>query len=72
MKCVCSIAADHSVALLNIKEMRPEVTVIMITGNPSKDNVEESIRGGANGFNVKPFNSAKVLETLKRAWNPRR
>ena len=22
MKCVCSIAADHSVALLNIKEMR--------------------------------------------------
>ena len=40
----------------------------MITGNPSKDNVEESIRGGANGFIVKPFNSAKVLDTLHKAW----
>ena len=59
---------DGLETLLNIKEMRPEVTVIMITGNPSKDNVEESIRGGANGFIIKPFNSAKVLDTLHKAW----
>ena len=33
----------------------------MITGNPSVENVQESIQGGANGFIIKPFNSAKVL-----------
>ncbi len=38
----------------------------MITGNPSKENVKESIQGGASGFIVKPFNSAKVLDTLNR------
>ena len=59
---------DGLETLLNIKDTRPEITVIMITGNPSKDNVEESIRGGANGFIVKPFNSAKVLDTLHKAW----
>ena len=55
-------------ALQAIKAKYPEIIVIMITGNPSKDNVEESIRGGANGFIVKPFNSAKVLDTLHKAW----
>ena len=58
--------------LQNIKQQYPEIIVVMITGSPSKDNVKESIEGGASGFIVKPFNSAKVLETLKRAWNPRR
>ena len=63
---------DGLETLLNIKDTRPEITVIMITGNPSKDNVEESIRGGANGFIVKPFNSAKVLDTLHKAWTTSR
>jgi two-component system chemotaxis response regulator CheY len=40
----------------------------MITGNPSVENVQESIQNGADGFIVKPFNSAKVLDTLDRAW----
>jgi len=53
-------------ALQNIKRKYPEILVVMITGNPSKENVEESIQGGANGFIVKPFNSAKVLDTLNR------
>ena len=59
---------DGIETLQNIKERYPDIAVIMITGNPSKDNVEESIRGGANGFIVKPFNSAKVLDTLHKAW----
>ena len=63
---------DGLEALTNIKETRPEIVVIMITGNPSKENVEESIRGGASGFIVKPFNSAKVIDTLNRAWQSRR
>jgi two-component system chemotaxis response regulator CheY len=59
---------DGLETLLNIKEKHPEIVVVMITGNPSKENVEESIQGGASGFIIKPFNSAKVLDTLNRAW----
>lgn len=58
---------DGLEALQSIKEKYPEMIVIMITGTPSKENVEESIQGGAAGFIVKPFNSAKVLDTLRRA-----
>ncbi|MBV5336957.1 MAG: response regulator, partial [Deltaproteobacteria bacterium] len=62
---------DGLEALTNIKQRYPEIVVIMITGNPSKENVQESIQGGASGFIVKPFNSAKVLDTLDRAWQNR-
>ena len=54
-------------ALQAIKAKHPEIIVIMITGNPSVENVKESIQGGAGGFIIKPFNSAKVLDTLVRA-----
>ena len=58
---------DGLEALQNIKEKYPETIVIMITGNPSVENVQESIKNGANGFIIKPFNAAKVLDTLQRA-----
>ena len=54
--------------LQRIKILYPEIIVVMITGSPSKDNVQESIQGGASGFIIKPFNSGKVIETLHRAW----
>ena len=54
-------------ALQKIKAKHPEIIVVMITGNPSVENVKESIQGGASGFIIKPFNSAKVLDTLDRA-----
>ena len=53
--------------LQSIKSKYPEIIVVMITGNPSVENVKESIQGGASGFIIKPFNSAKVLDTLDRA-----
>ncbi|MEI7612815.1 MAG: response regulator [Betaproteobacteria bacterium] len=62
---------DGLEALQTIKRKHPEIVIIMITGNPSKENVEESIQGGASGFIVKPFNSAKVLDTLELAWQKR-
>jgi two-component system, chemotaxis family, chemotaxis protein CheY len=55
-------------ALQTIKARYPTIVVVMITGNPSVENVQESIRKGATGFIIKPFNSAKVLDTLERAW----
>ena len=57
---------DGLETLQNIKRKYPEIIVVMVTGNPSKENVEESIQGGASGFIIKPFNSAKVLDTLNR------
>ena len=63
---------DGIETLQTIKERYPDIAVIMITGNPSKENVEESIQSGASGFIVKPFNSAKVLNTLDRAWQSRK
>lgn len=62
---------DGLEALSSIKSKRPEIIVIMITGNPSKENVQESIQNGASGFIVKPFNSQKVMDTLERAWQNR-
>lgn len=59
---------DGLETLQNIRAKYPTIVVVMITGNPSVENVKESIQKGAKGFIVKPFNSAKVLETLERAW----
>lgn len=53
-------------ALCAIKEAHPETQVVMVTGNASPENVQEAIMHGAVGFIVKPFNTAKVLDTLKR------
>lgn len=59
---------DGLEALQVIKQAKPETVVVMITGSPSKENVQESIQGGAAGFIIKPFNAAKVLDTLGRLW----
>lgn len=58
---------DGLETLKSIKRDFPQVSVIMITGNASKENVQEALELGANGFVVKPFNAAKVLEALSRA-----
>lgn len=54
-------------ALREIRRDCPEVAVVMVTGNASAENVQESIQNGATGFVVKPFNAAKVLKTLATA-----
>lgn len=51
-------------ALGEIKTARPETEVIMITSSADPETVKESIQSGASGFIVKPFNAAKVLDTL--------
>ena len=57
---------DGLEALQNIRKKHPGIRVIMITGNPSVENVQESIQRGASGFIVKPFNTSKVLDTLHK------
>lgn len=57
---------DGLEALREIREKHPEVAVVMITSNASADNVKEAIDNGASGFIVKPFNAAKVIDTLAK------
>lgn len=58
---------DGLEALQAIKSAHPQIAVIMITGKPSVDNVQESIHNGADGFIVKPFNAGRVLAALAAA-----
>ena len=57
---------DGLEALSEIKAARPETEIVMITSNADPDTVQESIMNGASGFIVKPFNAARVLDTLEK------
>jgi two-component system chemotaxis response regulator CheY len=51
--------------LKDIRESHPDIMVIMVSGESSTENVTNSIKMGANGFIVKPFNSDRVIDSLK-------
>lgn len=53
-------------ALGEIKAKLPEIEVIMVTSNSDPETVQESIQNGASGFIIKPFNAARVLDTLEK------
>lgn len=53
-------------ALCEIKVARPETEVVMITSSADPETVQESIQNGASGFIIKPFNAARVLDTLEK------
>jgi two-component system chemotaxis response regulator CheY len=53
-------------ALGEIKTARPETEIVMITSNADPETVQESIQNGAGGFIIKPFNAARVLDTLEK------
>ena len=53
--------------LVEIKATQPNVEVIMVTSSSDPETVQESIQNGASGFIIKPFNAARVLDTLARA-----
>jgi two-component system chemotaxis response regulator CheY len=63
---------DGLAALTAIKAARPETKIVMITSNTDPDTVQEAIMGGASGFIVKPFNAARVLDTLEKVASRRR
>jgi len=53
-------------AMADIKAERPETEIIMITGSADPDTVQEAIMNGAAGFIIKPFNAARVIDTLAK------
>lgn len=59
---------DGLETLRAIRRDHPRVVVVMVTGMASVENVQEALKLGAAGFVIKPFNAAKVLENLARAW----
>lgn len=64
---------DGLAALAEIKAAQPEIRIVMITGNADPETVQASIQHSACGFIVKPFNAARVLDTLDKATGqPRR
>jgi len=57
---------DGLEALCAIKAARPETKIIMVTSSADPATVQEAIRNGASGFIIKPFNAARVLDTLEK------
>lgn len=52
--------------LKKIKQLFADVTVVMVSGEGSSENVMASIKSGANGFIVKPFNTGRISESLAK------
>lgn len=50
--------------LATLRTELPKTLVLMITGHTEREMVQAAIEGGASGYIVKPFNAAKVLDTL--------
>lgn len=54
-----------------LKVEHPKVVVIMVSAEATLDVVREAVDKGACGFIVKPFNAAKILNTLHRCTGQR-
>lgn len=59
---------DGIEVLGELKRRHPHVRVLMITGKADRETVETMIREGASGIVVKPFNAARVIETIRGAF----
>lgn len=49
-----------------LKISTPQLTIIMVSGEATLQVVQGALAKGAGGFIVKPFNAAKVLDTIQR------
>lgn len=58
--------------LRRIKQAKPEVTVIIITGFPSVDTAIEAFRLGVIDYVPKPFTPDELVETVNRALDLRK
>lgn len=55
---------DGLAVLRKLREKEPSPAVVIITGESTSEVVKEAREMGANGFVVKPFNAAIVLNTI--------
>jgi two-component system chemotaxis response regulator CheY len=53
--------------LRQIKKQQPQTIVLMVTGNNDRNSITEAVESGANGYLVKPFNPAGLLDSIELA-----
>lgn len=58
--------------LTEMKETKPKMVKIMLTGYPSLQNAVEALNKGANAYIIKPVNIDKMLATIKDHLNKQR
>lgn len=49
-----------------LRKALPDVAIIMVSGVDDNDMVTTAIQLGANGYIIKPFNSASVVGTMRK------
>jgi two-component system chemotaxis response regulator CheY len=59
---------DGLTALKKLKELDPDVNIIMVTALGTADTVKEAIKLGAKGYIVKPLDRGKVLERIGKIF----
>ncbi len=52
--------------LKEIKKLSPQMSIIMLTGNSTKDVAIEALKGRADDFIEKPFDPDKFIKTIER------
>jgi len=62
---------DGIKALDEIRKAKPEIMVIMVSGEVTIDRVKEAQSKGAAGFIVKPLKPAVVLDKIGAFWEQR-
>lgn len=60
---------DGGLVLQEIKKIRPESKVVILTGHASASEGEEGIRNGAFDYLIKPVEFETLLEKLRTAGN---
>ncbi len=63
---------DGLALLKQMRELRPEVEVVMVTGHGSIERAVEAMREGAYDFIPKPFESSALLKTVAKALEKQR
>jgi two-component system, cell cycle sensor histidine kinase and response regulator CckA len=53
-----------------IHAMRPEIPILLTSGNVPETELEQVLRAGAKGYIAKPWNARDLLEALRRAVQP--
>lgn len=51
-------------AARKIRELHPQIGIVMVSGVSTMENVREALQAGASSFVVKPFSAAKVVDAV--------
>ena len=55
-----------------LRQLRPDLPVVLITGYPTSENAVRAIEAGASDFLPKPFTESELLAVVQRALEPAR